>query len=155
MLELLEGEGAVVERGGHAEAIFDQGLLAGAVSVVHAAHLRNGLVGLVDEKKKILGHVVEQRGRGFAGKAAGEMARIVFDAVAIADGAYHLHVKHGALPDALRFDVFAFLFQLGLPPGELFENAADGALFLLGGQNVVGFRIDGQARKRLAAHFAG
>ena len=139
MLELLESQRAVVERGGHAEAEIDQRLLARAVAVVHAAQLRNGLMGLVNEQKKILRHVIEQRGRGFAGKSAGKMARIIFDAVAIADGAHHLNVKHGALPDALRFDVFALLLELRLPPGELFEDAADGALFLLGGQNVVGF----------------
>ena len=35
------------------------------------------------------------------------MARIIFDAVAIADGAHHLDVEMSALHDALRFDDFA------------------------------------------------
>ncbi len=65
------------------------------------------------------------------------MARIVFDAVAIADGAHHLHVKHGALPDALRFHIFSLLLELRLPPRELFEDAANRAFLLLDRQNVV------------------
>ena len=52
---------------------------------------------------------------GFAGEAAGEVAGVVFDAVAVADGLDHLEVEAGALVDALRFDEAAFLFELGFP----------------------------------------
>jgi hypothetical protein len=72
MLELLEGERAIVDRRGHAEAVVDQRLLARAIAVIHAANLRHGLVGLVDEQQIVLRDVVEQGGRGFAGQAAGQ-----------------------------------------------------------------------------------
>ena len=39
-LELLEGEGAIIERAGEAEAVVDEVLLAGAVAVPHAPDLR-------------------------------------------------------------------------------------------------------------------
>ena len=110
---------------------------------------------LVDKEQIILRYVIEQRGRSFPGKAAGHVARIVLDAVAISDGAHHLHVEHGSLPHALRFDVFALLLELRLPPRQLFQDAANGALLLLGRQDVVGFGVNGQAGERLAPNFAG
>jgi len=78
--------------------------------VVHGADLRDGLVRFVDEEEKIVGDVVEQSWRSFAGQAAAEMARIIFNAVAIADGAHHFDIEHGALDDALSFDEFSLFF---------------------------------------------
>ena len=68
------------------------------------------------------------------------MARIIFDAVAVADGAHHFDVEHGALHDALRFDDFSLALELRLPPFELFVDALDGALALRGGQDVMRLR---------------
>jgi hypothetical protein len=48
--------------------------LALAVAVVHPSHLRDALVALVDHHERILGQVVEERGRRFAGRAAREVA---------------------------------------------------------------------------------
>ena len=147
MLELLEGERTIVERRGHAEAVIDQRLFARAVAVIHAAKLRNGLVRFVDEEQKILRDVIEQRGRRFAGQAAGKVARIIFDAVAIADGAHHFDIEMRALHDALRLDDFSLALEFALPPFELFVDGLDGAFFLLGGQDVMRFRINRQARR--------
>ena len=83
------------------------------------------------------------------------MARVILDAVAIADGADHLDVEHGALPDALGLDEFSLLLELRLPPGQLLVDGAEGAFPLLGSHDVMRFRIDGQARERFAADFAG
>ena len=94
VLEFLESERAIIERGGHAEAVIDQSLLARAVAVIHGVQLRNGLVRFVDEEQEIVRDVIEQRGRRFAGQASGHVARIIFDAVAIADGAHHFDVEH-------------------------------------------------------------
>src|SRR5439155_26937278 len=82
----------------------------------HPAHLRNGLVGFVNEHQVVLGHVIEQGGRSLAGQAAAEMARIVFDAVAVADGAHHFDVEQSALRDTLSFNKFSLLLELSLPP---------------------------------------
>ena len=67
----------------------------------------------------VVREVVEQRGRRLAGQAAGEMARVVLDAVAVADLADHLEVEHGALLEALRLDQLALLFEFGVPPLQL------------------------------------
>ena len=112
----------------------------------HAVELRDGDVGLVDEDEEVAGEVVEQRGRGLAGHAAGEVARVVFDAVAVADGLDHLQVEAGALVYALRLDDPAFFFELGFPVGELGEDVVDGGVLAVGRDDVVGFGIDGEAR---------
>ena len=144
-LELFEFEGAVVHGGGQAEAVVDEVLLAAAVAVPHAVELRDGDVGLVDEEEEVAREVVEEGGWGFAGETAGEVARVVFDAVAVADGLDHLEVEAGALVDALGFDEAAFCFELGLPLGQLGEDGVDGGGFALGLDDVVGLGVDGEA----------
>jgi hypothetical protein len=61
-----------------------QGRFAIVVTAVHAAHLRHGDVALIDEQQRVLRQVLEQRRRRLAGIAAGEIAGIVLDAVAVA-----------------------------------------------------------------------
>ena len=149
-LELLELERAVVHGGGEAESVVDEVLLAAAVAVPHAMELGDGDVGLVDEEEVVAGEVVEQGGRGLAGKAAGEVTRVVLDAVAVADGTDHLQVEAGALVDALRLDEAAFFFEVGFPFGEFGEDGGGGGGFALGLDDVVRLGIDGQARVLLA-----
>ncbi len=144
-------EGAVVHGGGEAEAVVDEVLLAGAVAVPHAVELGDGDVGLVDEEEVVAGEVVEERGRGFAGEAAGEVAGVVLDAVAVADGLDHFEVEAGALVDALRLDEAAFFFEVGLPLTPVsVEDGVDGGGFALGLDDVVGLGIDGEAGVFLA-----
>src|SRR6202795_4120981 len=142
MLEFLESEGGIVESRGHGEAVINKRLFARAVAVVHAAELRDGLVRLVDYEEIVGGDVIEERGGRFAGQAAGKMARIIFDAVAIADGAHHFNIEERALYDALGLDDFSLAGELGLPPFELLVDGLDGALFLSGGHDVVRFGVN-------------
>src|SRR5580692_5784529 len=71
------------------------------------------------------------------------MARIIFDAVAVADRAHHFDIEIGALHDALRFDDLSLATELPFPPFHFFVDALNGALALLGGQDVVRLRING------------
>ena len=116
----------VVHCGGKAEAVVDEVLFAAAVAVPHAVELRDSDVRLVDEEEEVAGEVVEQRGGRLAGEAAGHVARIVFNAVAEADGLDHFEVETRALVDALRLDEAAFFFELCFPFGELGEDVGDG-----------------------------
>ena len=139
-------QGAVVHRGGEAEAVVDEILFARAVSMPHAVELGDGDVGLVDEEEEVAREVVEERGWGLAGEAARHVAGVVFDAVAEAHGLDHFEVEHGALVDALRLDEAAFFFQLGFPFVELGFDAVDGCFFALGGDDVVGLGVDRKPR---------
>ena len=102
-------------------------------------------MGFVDEEQVILRHVVQQRRRRLTWQAAAEVARIIFDAVAIADRAHHLHIEHSALHNALGFNEFALLFQFFFPPVEFVLDADDGPVALVGLHDVVRFRVDGNA----------
>src|SRR5579885_3310256 len=86
-----------------------------------------------------------------------EMARIVFNAVAVADGPHHFDIEECALRNALRLHKLALLFELLSPPVELFLNRYDGALALLLRHDVMGLRIDRHARQILLsrANFSG
>jgi hypothetical protein len=102
-----------------------------AVAVPHAVELRDGDVGLVDEEEVVAGEVVEQGGRGFAGEAAGEVAGVVLDAVAVADGLDHFEVEAGALVDALRLDKAA-LFRALSPTTRARRGWIDGGFLRSG-----------------------
>src|SRR5689334_8527654 len=71
--------------------------------------------------------------------------------MAITDGAHHFDVEEGALDDALGFDKFALLLEFFLPPIELFLNANDGAVALVLGHDVMGFRVDWDTREVFVA----
>jgi len=69
---------------------------------------------------------VKQRRRRLARKASGEMARVVFDAVAVAHGLDHFEVIHHALMDALRFHQPSLLLKFRFPPGQFGFYGSDG-----------------------------
>ena len=108
----LEAQRAVVEAGGQPEAVFGQRRLAAEVALVHAADLRHRDVALVGEDQRVVGQVFEQGRRRLARLAAGEIARIVLDALAGAGGLHHLEVEGGALLEPLRLEQPAHGVQL-------------------------------------------
>ena len=135
---LVEGLRPVVERAGQPEAVLDEGLLAGTVALEHAADLGHGLVRLVDEADEVLGEEVEQAVGPLARPAAVEEARVVLDAVAIAELAQHLHVELRALAQAVRLEQLALLLELLAAHLELVADLADRGLDRLAVGRVVG-----------------
>src|SRR5688572_23029973 len=103
-LELLELEGAVVERARQAEAVFDEGLFSRAIATVHRADLGNGLVRLVEDEQEVLREIVDERRGRLAFFAVREMARVVLDAVAETHLLHHLDVVEGSLFEALLLE---------------------------------------------------
>ncbi len=150
VLEFFKGERPVVERAGQPEAVIHQHLFARPVAVIHALQLRDGLVALVDENHMIVRQIIEQRGRRFSWQAPGKMARVIFDAVAVADLLDHFEIEHGALIQPLRFHELAFFFELLVPPLEFALDALERLFARLGRHHVVRFRINGQPQVGLA-----
>ena len=142
LLPLLEIQRPVVERRRQAEAIGHQHLLARAVAVVHAADLRHGLMALVDDDQRVLRQVVEQRRRRIAGLAAGQVPRVVLDAVAVADLVDHLEIEHRALVQPLRLEQAPFCFEHAAAPRQFFLDRLDGAAGALPRGDEMGLRID-------------
>ena len=59
VLEFIKSQRPIVQRRGQSEAVFDQRLLAGPITFVHGAELRNRLVAFIDHHQRILGQVIE------------------------------------------------------------------------------------------------
>ena len=102
--ELVEAQRTVVERRRKPESVLDQRFLARAIAAIHPAELGDGHVALVDEEQRIARKVVEQGRRRLAGPASRKKARVVLDALAVADLGHHLDVEPGPLLEALRLD---------------------------------------------------
>ena len=144
LVELFEGERPVVEGAGQPEAVLDQDLLARAIAAVHAVHLRQRDVRLVDEEQPILREEVDQTRRRRAGLAPGEVARVVLDAVAIADLAQHVEVVARAHLQPLRFEQFAVPPEVGQTLLQLVFDRNDRAPQLLVGRDEM---LGGEDRK--------
>ena len=140
--ELLEGERAVVEGRGQPEAVLDQRLLPRPVAVVHAADLRHRHVALVDDDQRVLGQIVHQRRRRLPRPPAGEVPRVVLDAVTEAELAQHLHVEERALLEPLRFQQPVPGAEEGQALRELLGDGGERVLELLGRGHVVARRVD-------------
>src|SRR5580704_2811109 len=108
-------------------------------------YLRNRLVRFVHEEQVVARHVVQQRRRRLARQAAGEVPRVVLDAVAVTHLLDHLEIETRTLMHSLRLDDAALLFELALPPGQLFEDRRDGCALALRLHHIVRLGVDGQA----------
>ena len=104
--EFLETQRAVVQRARQAESEVDQGRLARAIALIHAADLRDGGVGLIGDEQKVLGKEVDQGARAASGETLAEMAAVVLDALAKPHLLHHLQIIVRPLADALRLISF-------------------------------------------------
>ena len=106
-MELVEGEGAVVESCRQTETVFNQVLLACPVAAIHGAYLWYAHMTFVHHQQKVLGEEVEQAIGTFARLPAVEIPRIVLYARAVAQFLNHFHVIFHPLLDALCPDGIA------------------------------------------------
>src|SRR5947208_14767040 len=83
---------------------------------------------LVDEHQRILMEIIEQGRRRLAGHAAGEVPRIILDAMAVANLFHHLQIEKRSLVDPLRFKQASLPFEQRLPTGKLGLDRFDGLL---------------------------
>src|SRR5690606_10450705 len=71
LLELLEGQRAVVDGARQAKAVLDEGVLAGAISPKHRADLWDRLVRLVDDQEEVVREIVDERRRRLPRRTTG------------------------------------------------------------------------------------
>ena len=112
-VELVEGERAVVQGGWQAEAIVHERLLARAVAAVHGAYLRHADMALVDDDQKVLGEEVQEAIGARARRASVEVARVVLNAAAVPQLAYHFDVVLHALFQPFCFERLAAGLEVG------------------------------------------
>ncbi|MNG03596.1 hypothetical protein D3C84_866850 [compost metagenome] len=104
-------------------------------------------MGFVDHQQGVVRQVVVEGRWRRTGRAPGEVARVVFDAVAVAQLEDHLQVETGALLQALRlhqFIVGAQVFQAFL---QFDLDALDGVHQGFPWRHVVAFRVEGETRQ--------
>ena len=142
----LEFERAVVHARGQAEAVFAERGFAREVAAIHAADLRNGDVAFVGEDEGVVGEIFEHGRRRLAGFAAGEVAAVILDAGAGAGGEHHLHVEVDALLEALGFEQFAVLAEVGEAVREFVFDGADGLFERHARRDVVRVGVDFHGR---------
>ena len=106
-LEFFKLQRAIVQGAGQPEAIFHQRGLARAVAQIHGTKLADRDVALVHKHQGIFGHVIGQRRGRISRRTACQMARVVFNALAVADFGEHFKVKPRALLHALCLDQLA------------------------------------------------
>jgi hypothetical protein len=106
-------------------------------------------VAFVGEDDGVVGDVFEQGRRRLAGRAAGEVARVVLDPVADAGGLQHLEIEIRALFQPLRLQQFALADQLLEPRWlQLGLDALDRLLHRRARRHVVRVGVDrGRFRK--------
>ncbi len=91
----------------------------------------------VDDHEVIVGKIIDEGWRGFAGRAARQMARVVLDAGAKSHLLEHLEVVHRALLEPLFLDELHGRAQLGEPFAQLDLDAVDRLPQLIGWGHVV------------------
>ena len=129
LFPLLEHQRTVVEGAGQPKSVLDERQLPAAIPRVHAADLGHGDMGFIDEEKKLLREVVEQRfGRAARGPTA-QRPRVVFDAGAESRLHQHLDVKPCPRREPLRLEQLSLRLQLLEPalqfPFDLSDRRAD------------------------------
>ena len=105
-------------------------------------------MGFVNHQQTVCRQVIKQRRRRFARPAPGKIARVVFDARAVAQLVHHFEVELGTLAQALLFQQLVVFQQHFTPLRQLdfylFHRLNDS----LAWRHVVRFRVDGIAWNR-------
>ena len=130
-----------------------KGDLATAVAFVHAANLRNGDMGLVDDAQEIFGEIIDKRIGRLTRRTPIKVARIVLDAAAKAHGLEHFQIVIGAHLQTLGLEQLAFGLELRQPFAQLILDGLQRAVHLGAGRNVMRRRPDGERFVR-AQNFA-
>jgi hypothetical protein len=142
MLEFFEGQRTIIARARQAKSVIHQHVLPGAIAMIHSSQLRDGLVTLVDEQQRVMRQIIQQSGRSFARQAAREVARVVLNAVAVADLFDHFQIEHGSLPQPLRLDVFTLAGKFSVPPTQFLFDRLHRALAGFRAHHIVSLGIN-------------
>ena len=142
ILELFELQRPVILRAWQAESIVHQRVLAGLVSIVHGAKLRQCHMGFIDNDQEIIFKIVQQRLRRRSFRAPLHMPGIVLDPGAEPCLTQHLDVIVGAFGDTLCFQKLVFRAEILHLRFQLFLDSVYGFDHLLLRRDIMGRRED-------------
>ena len=95
------------------EAIIHQCLLAALITGIHSSDLRNGLMGLIYNKKKVVFKVVHQGIRRLSRLKPGKVSGIILNTGTKTCFLHHFYIEIRSLGNSLCLDQFIFTFKIG------------------------------------------
>ena len=125
--ELFKYERAIVQRTWQTEPIIHEREFARPVTVVHAPDLWQRDMRFVDHHEVVVGEVIKQTRRTFAGDATADVPRVVLDARTRSDFQQHLDIEICALFETLGFQQLALGLELFKTRREFVLDCNDGA----------------------------
>jgi len=129
--ELVEIERAIVQRARQTEAVIYEHGLAGAIAFVHPADLWNAGVRFIDDGEEIVWKEIDDCIRPRAGRAPGQVARVVFNPTTEPHFLQHLQVVLRAHAQPLRLQQFVLRFEFDDALLKLITNRAQRAIQLV------------------------
>ena len=121
-LPLVKAKGPVVDAARQAKAIFSQSQLAPMVPPRHAVDLADGDMAFVHKQQSVVGKILKQCRRRFAGQAACQKAAVILDPRTASGRGDHLEIEISTLLQPLRLQQLAFDLQLFQPLGQFESN---------------------------------
>ena len=94
-------QGPVVQGGGKAKTVIDEGDFSRTVTAIHGSNLWNGDMALVDDHEKVFGKVIEQTKWPFTWLSAVEVSRVVLNARTKSNLLDHFKIVQGPFVQAL------------------------------------------------------
>ena len=82
----------------------------------------------INNEKRIIWKIIKQSRWRLAGRSVHEMARIIFDALAVANFFNHFQIKHGSLVNSLCFDEKILALKVGHPFNQFFSDIFHGLI---------------------------
>ena len=143
-LVLFKSKRSVIERGGQPKTIFNQCFLARPIAAIHAGELWQCGVTLVNNNERIFWQILHERRRRLTRLAAGQMAGIIFDALAVAHFFHHLQVEVGTLLQTLRFQQFVLFSVFSERQCQLRANVGNRSFQVFAGRNIMAAGINGR-----------
>ena len=112
IFKFLKAKRTVVLGRGKTKAVIYQCLLPVLVTCIHGAYLWNGLMGLINNKEKIIPEIVQKSVRGLPRLQTGKMTGIVLNAGTESGFLHHFNIKVGTLRNSLGFYQLVLAFEI-------------------------------------------
>ena len=146
-LPLIETHRPIIKSRRQPKPVLDQRFLARTVAFVHGADLRHADVGLVDHEQRIGRQVIVEGRWRFARGSPRQIARVVLDAVAVAQLHDHFQIETGALLQPLRLYQLVVATQVVEAIFQLRLDVLDGVQQRFPRRDVVALGIKSEARQ--------
>ena len=104
LVKFIKPQRSVIQRTRQSKAMLHQHLFACPIAIIHATHLRQRHVALINQQQPIVRKIINQRRRLLARFTICQIARIIFNSLDKSRLAQHLKVVFSTLTQPLRLE---------------------------------------------------